>query len=53
MWRVMLGTVFGIYLAQNYKLPNIKTKFLEIEKYLRENRVLEPDDDINRPDNNV
>ena len=50
MWRVMLGTVFGIYLAQNYKLPNIKTKFLEIEKYLRETSAQIRH---NRPDNNV
>ena len=43
----MLGTVFGIYLAQTYKLPNIKDKLKEFEKYLRENKVIQdkpPDD---------
>ena len=41
MWRVMLGTIFGIYLAQTYKIPNIRSKFKEFEKYLRENKVIE------------
>ena len=35
-------------LDTNYKLPNIKTKMIEIEKYLRDNRVLE-EDDLHRP----
>ena len=41
MWRVILGTIFGIYLAQTYKLPNIKNKFIEFEKQLRENSFIE------------
>lgn len=41
MWRVMLGTFFGIYLAQTYKIPNIRDKLKEFEKYLRENKVIE------------
>ena len=48
MWRVMFGTFFGIYLAQTYKIPNIKDKLKELEKYLRENKVIEdktPDDE--------
>ena len=51
MWRVLLGTVFGIYLAQTYKLPNIKDKFREIEKYLRENKVIEDKSHDDPPDN--
>ena len=47
MWRVMLGTFFGIYLAQTYKIPNIRDKLREFEKYLRENKIIEdkPSDD--------
>ena len=45
MWRVVLGTIFGIYLAQTYKLPNIKSKFREFEKYMRDSKVLEDKDD--------
>ena len=51
MWRVLLGTVFGIYLAQTYKLPNIKDKVREIEKYLRENKVIEDKSGEDPPDN--
>ena len=51
MWRVLLGTVFGIYLAQTYKLPNIKDKVREIEKYLRENKVIEDKSAEDPPDN--
>jgi hypothetical protein len=45
MWRIILGTVFGIYLAQTYKLPNIKDKAHDLEKYMRDNKVLEDKDD--------
>ena len=47
----MLGTVFGIYLAQTYKLPNIRSKLKEFEKYLRENRVIEDKSSDEPPDN--
>ncbi len=51
MWRVMLGTVFGIYLAQTYRLPNIREKIKEFEKYLRDNRVIEDKPSDDTPDN--
>ena len=52
MWRVVIGTLFGIYLAQTYKLPNITSKFREIEKYLKENRVIENKDNEDKGDSN-
>lgn len=45
MWRVVLGTVFGIYLAQTYKIPSIRSKCIDIEKYIRENKFIEENDD--------
>ena len=45
MWRVVLGTILGIYLAQTYKLPNIRDKAKDIEAYLRDNRLIEDKDD--------
>ena len=44
MWRVLLGTVFGVYLAQTYKLPSIKDKMRDIEKYIRDNNILQDKD---------
>ena len=44
MWRVMLGTLIGIYLAQTYQLPNVHTKFREMNKYIKENHILEEKD---------
>ena len=41
MWRLVLGTIFGIYLAQTYKLPNIKQRFLELDKYLKDNQIID------------
>jgi len=37
----MLGTLFGIYLAQTYKLPNVHEKIRELNAYIKENRILE------------
>ena len=45
MWRLVLGTFFGIYLAQTYKLPNIKQKFLEFDKYLKDNQIIDKIDE--------
>tara|TARA_X000000950_G_C13749722_1_gene592112 strand:- start:808 stop:957 length:150 start_codon:yes stop_codon:yes gene_type:complete len=47
MWRLVLGTFFGIYLAQTYKLPNIKQKFLELDKYLKDNQIIDKVDESN------
>jgi hypothetical protein len=41
MWRVFLGTLIGIYLAQTYELPNVKVKFKELNKYIKDNKILE------------
>ena len=45
MWRVVLGTLIGIYLAQTYELPSVKVKFRELNKYIKDNRILEEKDD--------
>ena len=45
MYRFFLGVVFGIYLEQQYKLPNVITQFKELEKYMVKNYPLEPKDD--------
>lgn len=50
MWRIILGTVFGIYLAQTYKLPNIRDNVRDLEKYMRDNKVLEDKDNDDPPD---
>ena len=41
MWRVVLGAMLGIYLAQTYKLPSIKQKFVELNKYIKDNQILD------------
>ena len=41
MWRVMLGTLLGIYLAQTYKLPNVHEKIRELNAYIKANKILE------------
>lgn len=46
MWRVLVGTVIGIYLAQTYSLPLVTDQLREIEKYLNRNRIdKKPEDD--------
>ena len=46
MWRVLVGTVLGIYLAQTYNLPLVTDQLREIEKYLNKNKIEKnPEDD--------
>ena len=40
----MLGALLGIYLAQTYELPNVNTKFRELNKYIKDNKILEEKD---------
>ncbi len=30
----IFGSIFGAYIAQNYDIPNVKTKIEEFQKYL-------------------
>jgi len=49
MWRVLLGTVVGIYLAQTYNLPLVTDQLKEMEKYLNKNTIeKKTDNDKNR-----
>jgi len=49
MWRVFLGTVFGIYLAQTYNLPLVTDQLKEMEKYFDKNNIeKKTDNDKNR-----
>ena len=45
MWRVILGTFLGIYIAQTYKIPNLKEKMIELDVYLKNNNILESNND--------
>ena len=45
MWRVILGTFLGIYIAQTYKIPNLKEKLMEFDQYLKDNKYVEKRDD--------
>lgn len=49
MWRVMLGTLIGIYLAQTYELPSVNAKFHELGEYIRKNQILEEKEGRSRP----
>ena len=37
MFRFIIGTLFGVYLEQNYNLPNIQDKLIELDEYLKKN----------------
>ena len=36
MYRLLVGVMIGIYIEQTYRIPNLYTKFLEFNKYLKE-----------------
>lgn len=38
MFQFITGILIGVYLEQTYRLPNLYTKFLEFDKYLRERK---------------
>ncbi len=44
MYRFILGVVFGVYLEQQYKLPNVLLQLKEFEKYLVKNYKIKPKD---------
>ena len=44
MWRVMLGAMLGVYLAQTYDLPNVREKFHNLNKYIKDNKLLDEKD---------
>ena len=44
MWRFVVGTFFGIYLAQTYNLPLVTEQLKEVEKYLNKNKIDKTDE---------
>ena len=47
MWRVVLGTFLGIYIAQTYKIPNLQEKIQELDQYLKDNKYIEKKNEKN------
>ena len=35
MYQFCLGVIFGIYLEQTYRLPNVYDKFIELDAYMK------------------
>ena len=38
MIRFILGTLFGVYIAQNYNLPNLHNKFIELNEFVQKHK---------------
>lgn len=38
MIRFILGTLFGVYIAQNYNLPNLHNKLIELNDFVQKHK---------------
>lgn len=52
MYRFLLGVIFGVYIEQQYAMPDVLVQYKELEKFLISNYNIEQKENTPKDHNN-